>query len=163
MAIWQYGNWSKSKPSETSKFQRMKKTIMSIWNAHCIFLSILSSTFPYNALTTKTTKHKISFMLFFILSRKYVIGHLGKQSISTVLIAICMKNFKRYEITNRFWVSWEVAQLSSSILLEVMNKNVNKWHTPMMWIAKWGVDSFLKISNFVSTWNFFYFGFLMIW
>ena len=67
MAIWQYGNWSKSNPSETSKFKRMKKTIMSIWNAHCIFLSILSSTFPYNALTTKTTKHKISFMLLFIL------------------------------------------------------------------------------------------------
>ena len=125
MAIWQYGNWSKSNPSETSKFKRMKKTIMSIWNAHCIFLSILSSTFPYNALTTKTTKHKILFMLLFILSRKYVIGHLGKQSISIVLIAICMKNFKRYEITIQFWVSWEVAQLSSSIFLEVMNKNVN--------------------------------------
>ena len=37
-----------------------------------------------------------------VLSRKYVIGHLGKQSISIVLIAICMKNFKRYEITIQF-------------------------------------------------------------
>ena len=63
-----------------------------------------------------------------ILSRKNVIGHQGKQPISIVMTKNFYNNDKRYEISAQFCAIWEVAQLSSLICLEVMNKNVNFLH-----------------------------------